>query len=81
MDRRDNKFRRKKLFGMDETATEFNVLVQRTVDRIAIQQGLERSIRLLEGTTSPVVKGISGWRDIARNAYYTGKSLFFRKKL
>ena len=80
MDRRDNQFRRKKLFRMDEETAEFDVLVQRTINRITIQEKLERSIRLLEGSSS-ITKKISGWRDLARNAYNTGKGFFFRKKL
>ena len=64
---------------MDEMKTEFDLLVQRTKQRITISERLERSIRLLEGP-SPFAKKISGWRDLARNTYDTGKSLFFRKK-
>ncbi len=81
MDWRNNKFWRKNLRRMDETSTEFDLLVQRTVKRIAIQQKLERSIRLLKQQASNSSKKVSGWRDFARNAYDTGKSLFFRKKL
>ena len=65
---------------MDEKKTEFDLLVQRTKQRIAIGYQLERSIRLLEGP-STITKKVSGWRDKFRNAYDTGKSLFFRKKL
>ena len=80
MDRRDNQFRRENLRRMDETSTEFDLLVQRTTQRITIGEQLRRSVQLLEGT-SPIAKKVSGWRDLARNAYDTGKSLFFRKKL
>ena len=79
MDRRDNQQWRKNLRRVDETQTEFDVLVQRTTQRIVIGEQIRRSIQLLEGS-SPIVKKISGWRDFARNAYDTGKSLFFRKK-
>ena len=65
---------------MDETKTEFDLLVQRTKQRITISERLERSIQLLE-RPSPIIEKISGWGDFARNAYDTGKSLFFRKKL
>ena len=81
MDWRNNKFWRKKLRRVDETTAEFNLLVQRTTKRIAIQQKLERSIRLLQQKASNSTKEISRWRGLARNAYDTGKSLFFRKKL
>ena len=36
MDWRNNKFWRKKLFRMDETTAEFDLLVQRTIRGIAI---------------------------------------------
>ncbi len=81
MDWRNNKFWRKKLRRVDETTAEFNLLVQRTTKRIAIQQKLERSIRLLQQQASNSSKKVSGWRTLARNAYDTGKSLFFRRKL
>ena len=81
MDWRNNKFWRKKLRRVDETTTEFNLLVQRTTKRIAVQQKLERSIRLLQQKASNSTKEISRWRDLARYAYDSGKSLFFRKKL
>ena len=81
MDWRNNKFWRKNLRRMDETTAEFDLLVQRTVKRITVQQKIERSIRLLKQQASNSSKKISGWRDLARNAYDTGKSLFFRKKL
>ena len=81
MDWRNNKFWRKKLRRMDEKTAEFDLLVQRTIKRIAVQQKLERSIRLLQEKASSSTKKVSGWRDRFRNAYDTGKSLFFRKKL
>ena len=65
---------------MDETQAEFDVLVQRTVEGIALRKRLRDSIQLFEGS-SPVAKKISGWRDFARNAYDTGKSLFFQKRV
>ena len=81
MDWRNYQFWRKKLRRVDETQTEFDVLVQRTKQRITIGQKLERSIQLLQEQASRSTKKVSGWRDLARNAYHTGKSLFFRKKL
>ena len=81
MDWRNYKFWRKKLLRVDETQAEFNLLIQRTKQRIAIQKRLERSIRLLQEKASRSTKKVSGWRDKFRNAYDTGKNLFFRKKL
>ena len=81
MDWRNNKFWRKNIRRMDEKTAEFDLLVQRTIKRIAVQQKLERSIRLLQEKASSSTKKVSGWRDRFRNAYDTGKSLFFRKKL
>ena len=80
MDWRNHQLRRKELLTMDEKKSEFDLLIQRTKQRIAVGEKLERSIRLLEGTPN-YSKKVSGWRDLARNAYDTGKSLFFRKKL
>ena len=80
MDWRNNKFWRKNLRRMDETTAEFDLLVQRTVERITIQRKLERTIRLLQEKASNSSKKVFGWRDRLRNAYDTGKSIFFRKK-
>ena len=77
MDWRNNKFWRKKLFRMDETTAEFDLLVQRTIRGIAIGKKIRRSIRLLERTPTNSKK-ISGWRSIFRNTYNTGKDIFFR---
>ena len=80
MDWRDDQQWRKNISRVDETNTEFDLYFQGTVREITIRDRLRRAVQLLEGTPiSP--KKISGWRDLARNAYDTGKSLFFRKKL
>ena len=80
MDWRDNQQWRKNLRRVDETQTEFDLYFQGAVREITLRERLRNSIQLLEGTPiSP--KKISGWRDIVRNAYHTGKSLFFRKKI
>ena len=80
MDWRNYQFWRKKLRRMDEKTAEFDLLVQRTVKRIAVQQKIERSIKMLQEQASSSTKKVSGWRDKFRNAYDTGKSLFFRKR-
>ena len=81
MDWRNYQFWRKDIRRMENEATEFDVLIQRTVKRIAVQQKIERSIRMLQEQASNSSKKVSGWRDRLRNAYDTGKSLFFQKKL
>ena len=80
MDWRNYQFWRKKLGRLEKSQTEFDLLIQRTSREIDIRKQLRRSIRLLEGP-STITKKVSGWRDKFRNAYDTGKSLFFRKKL
>ena len=79
MDWRNYQFWRKKLRRLDETETEFDVLIQGTVREIALRERIRNSIRLLEGTSS-YPKKISGWRDFARNTYDYGKGFFFRKR-
>ena len=79
MDWRDNQFGRKKLHRMDETQTEFDLLVQRTSREIDIRKRLGSSIRLLERPSSSIEK-ICGWGDVVRNTYNTGKDFFFRKR-
>jgi len=80
MDWRNYQFWRKDIRRLDEKATEFDLLIQRTTKRIAIQQKLERSIQLLEGTPLSSKK-ISGWGSKLRNLRDTGKNLFFQKKI
>ena len=80
MDWRDDQQWRKNIRRVDETNTEFDLYFQGTVREITIRDRLRRAVQLLEGTPiSP--KKISGWRDLARNAYDTGKSLFFQKRV
>ena len=79
MDWRNYQFWRKKLRRLDETQTEFDVLIQGTVREIALRERITNSIRMLEGTSS-YSKIISGWRDFARYTYDNGKGFFFRKR-
>ena len=79
MDRRNYQFWRKNIRRMENEATEFDVYVHGTIKHITLRERLRDSIQLLEGP-STITKKVSGWRDFARNAYDTGKSLFFRKK-
>ena len=79
MDWRDNQFGRKKLRRMDETQTEFDLLVQGTIREITLRDKLRKSIRLLEGTPiSP--KKISGWGTKFRDLGNFGKDFFFRQR-
>ena len=79
MDRRNYQFGRKNLRRVDETETEYDLYFQGAIRETTIRDRFRKVVQLLEGTPiSP--KKISGWRDLARNAYDTGKSLFFRKK-
>ena len=80
MDRRDDQLWRKNLRREDETQTEYDLYFQGAVREITLRDRLRKAVQLLEGTPISPEK-ISGWRDLARNAYDTGKSLFFRKKL
>ena len=59
MDRRNYQFGRKNLRRVDETQAEFDLLVQRTTQRITIGERLRDSIQLLEGT-SPLLKKYLG---------------------
>ena len=79
MDRRDDQLWRKNLRRVDETQTEYDLYFQGAVREITLRDRLIKAVQLLEGTPISPEK-ISGWRDFARNAYDTGKSLFFRKR-
>ena len=48
MDWRNYQFWRKKLFRMDEETAEFDLLVQRTKQQIAVGEKLRRGIKLLK---------------------------------
>ncbi len=80
MDWRNNKFWRKNVRRLDETTAEFDLLVQRTINGIAVGKKIRRSIQLLERTSNSSQK-VSGWRNIIRDTYNTGKNILFRKKL
>ena len=79
MDWRDNQQWRKNIRRVDETETEYDLYFQGADTKTSLRERLIESVQLLEGT-SPIIKKISRWRNFARNAYDTGKSLFFRKK-
>ena len=60
MDWRNNKFWRKNIRRMDDKTAEFDLLVQRTVKRIAVQQKIERSIKMLKNKHPVVLKKYLG---------------------
>jgi uncharacterized membrane protein len=49
------------IFGMDKKTTEFDLLIQRTKQRIALEQRIRKCIQLFERTPDSVKK-ISWWR-------------------
>ena len=79
MDWRNYQFWRKNIRRMENEATEFDVYVQGTIRELTLRERLIESVQLLEGS-SPVVKKVSRWRNIARDAFYSGKNLFFPEK-
>ena len=68
------------LDALVEKTTEFDLLVQRTINGIAVGKKIRRSIQLLERTPNSPQK-VSGWRNIIRDTYNNGKNILFRKKL
>ena len=50
MDWRNYQFWRKSVRRLDETSTEFDVLIQRAKQRIAIEQQIRESFRLFQRT-------------------------------
>ena len=79
MDWRNYQFWRKNLRRMENEATEFDVYVQGTIGELTLRERLIESVQLLKGS-SPVVKKVSRWRNIARDTFYTGKNFLFPEK-
>ena len=61
MDRGNHQFWRKNLFGMDKKTTEFDLLIQRTKQRIALEQRIRQCIQLFERAPDSTKK-VSWWR-------------------
>ena len=80
MDWRNYQFWRKDIRRVDETTTEFKLLVQRTKQRIAIGERIRGPIQLFQRSSNPAEK-IFGWRGISRNLDNLRKNLQFFKKL
>ena len=79
MDWRNYQFWRKKVRRLDETSAEFDLLIQRTKQRITIGERLGESIRLLQGT-SQNPKKISRREHLSRNFNNLRNHLPFFKK-
>jgi len=80
MDRRNHQFWRKKLFRVDETPTEFDILVQRAKQRIVIGERVREFVQLYQGSPSDTQK-VSKRERIARNLDNLRQSIPFLKKL
>ena len=75
-----NKRRRKKLFRVDETPTEFDILVQRAKQRIVIGERVREFVQLYQRTPDDSQK-VSKRAVIARNLHNIRKNIWFLKKL
>ena len=80
MDWRNYQFWRKKLLRVDETPTEFDVLVQRAKQRIVIGERVRDFVQLYQGSPSDTQK-VSKRERIARNLDNLRQSIPFLKKL
>jgi len=80
MDRGDYQFWRKKLFRVDETPTEFDILIQRAKQRIVIGERIRECFRLFERSSTNTQK-VSKRERIARNLNNLRQSIPFLKKL
>jgi hypothetical protein len=80
MDWRNHQFWRKKLFRVDETPTEFDILVQRAKQRIVIGERVREFVQLYQGSPSDTQK-VSKRERIARNLDNLRQSIPFLKKL
>ena len=80
MDWINYKFWRKDLRRLDKTTAEFDLLIQRTIEGIAIREQIRRTIQLLERTPINTQK-ISGRKNKFRNFRNIRKNIFFWKKI
>jgi len=67
MDWFNHKRRRENLRRLEETQTEFDLLVQRTVGRITIEQKIRRFVQVFERTSSNSKK-IPWWNPFHRKS-------------
>jgi hypothetical protein len=80
MDWRNYQFWRKKLRRLDETPTEFDVLIQRAKQRIVIGERVRDFVQLYQGTSSNTQK-VSKRERISRNLHNLRQNIPFLKKL
>ena len=80
MDWRNYQFWRKKLFRVDETPTEFDILVQRAKQRIVIGERVRDFVQLYQRSPADTQK-VSKRERIARNLDNLRQSIPFLKKL
>ena len=80
MDWRNYQFWRKKLLRVDETPTEFDVLIQRAKQRIVIGERVRDFVHLYQGTSTNTQK-VSKRERIARNLNNLRQNIPFFKKL
>ena len=80
MDWRNYQFWRKKLRRLDETPTEFDVLVQRAKQRIVIGERVREFVQLYQGTSTDTQK-VSKRERISRNLHNLRQNIPFLKKL
>ena len=79
MDWRNYQFWRKDIRRVDETTAEFDLLVQRTKQRITIGERIGESLRLFQGS-SKNLQGVSGQKTVSRKLRDLGKGFpFFQK--
>ena len=80
MDWRNYQFWRKKLLRVDETPTEFDILVQRAKQRIVIGERVRDFVQLYQGTPTDTQK-VSKRERIARNLDNLRQNIPFLRKL
>ena len=80
MDWRNYQIWRKKLRRLEETPTEFDVLIQRAKQRIVIGERVRDFVQLYQGSPSDTQK-VSKRERIARNLDNLRQSIPFLKKL
>ena len=66
MDWRINKRRRKRVSKLAQKDAEFELLVQRTIRRIAIVERIRDTVRLFQWSSDSSQK-VSWWKNITRN--------------
>ena len=79
MDWRNYQFWRKSIHRMDEKKSEFDILIQRTKQRIVLGEQLRNSLRLLQGTSEDF-KRVSKREIVLRKLRNLQQNIPFFKK-